>query len=52
MKAYVSDVTDRPVEENLTQVSDIHWFKEFIQRYDPSPPTVEIDFSDKAIEER
>ena len=38
MQAYVSDVTDRPADENLTQVSDIHWFKEFIQHYDPGQP--------------
>ena len=37
-----SDATDRPVEENLTQVTDIHWFKEFIQRYDPGQSTVDI----------
>ena len=50
MEAYVSDVTDSPVEEDLTQVSDIHWFKDFIQRYDPSQPAGEIDSTAKADE--
>ncbi len=36
MDAYVSDVTDHPIEEDLMQVSDVHWFKEFIERYDPN----------------
>ncbi|QXD23321.1 hypothetical protein F7C95_15515 [Opitutia bacterium ISCC 51] len=42
---------NRPIEENLTQVSDIHWFKEFIELYDPDQPTGEIDLGDKIIEE-
>ncbi len=50
MEAYVSEVTDSSVDEDLTQVSDIHWFKDFIQRYDPSHPAGEFDSTDKAIE--
>lgn len=51
MEAYVSDVTASPVEEDLTQVSDIHWFKDFIQRYDPSHPAGEINSTANADEE-
>ena len=50
MKAYISNDTDQPMEENLTQVSDIHWFKEFIQRYDPGQSAGTIDLFEQEIE--
>lgn len=51
MEVYVSDVTDNPVEENLTQVSDIHWFKDFIQRYDPGKPASKTSLDAAVTEE-
>ena len=51
MQAYVSNDSELPSEESLDRVSDIHWFKEFIQRYDPEQSPGELSSIESTAEE-
>ncbi len=51
MQAYVSNDSELPSEESLDRVSDIHWFKEFIQRYDPEQSSLDLSSIESTAEE-
>ncbi len=51
MQAYVPNDSDLTGEESLDRVSDIHWFKEFIQRYDPEQSPGDLSSIESTDEE-